>query len=134
MKKIVLSGLIASTMACNIGNPVYHIKAKQWYKCKWQVVFTNGGFNDEETLNRTWMWDSQDEAVHQLIIFSNETEAVRFASNFKTYAQCRAFNDSVKQAYDSMLVIVNRHIIPVKPIPAKEEDCESIKGKEVLVY
>lgn len=115
---------------------VFHIKAKFWYHCQWQVLFTNTNFYEEETIMDAYDISSiiqGNNVVHQLKIFKNESEAIAFAKKFKTYDMCRRWNDSVYIRYKQLLEYRSKIPVEKEPYGIKFEDCKDEEGKEVIV-
>ena len=118
-------------------SPVFHIKAKYWYECQWQVIFTNDNFDSEETIMNCWDASSKitgNDIVHQLMIFKDEGKAIAFAKKFTTYQKCRAWNDSVSRKAERLAEYRSAHPIEKQEVFTSESYCKDEEGKETMVY
>lgn len=117
--------------------PEFHIKAKYFYECEWQVVFTNNNFYTEDNLMECFDLSGTvmgNYVVHQLIIFKSEKEAVSFAEKFTTYKSCRMWNDSVSVAANALTAYRKQHPIQVVDNDGGVESCKNQEGNEVIVH
>jgi hypothetical protein len=117
--------------------PVFHIKAKYWYDCKWAVAFTNDNFDSEENIMNTWDASSSimgNNIVHQLKIFPDENSAIAFAKKFTSWEKCRRWNDSVSRKAERLVQYRKNNPIEKQadynPLPS----CKNEEGKEVIVH
>ncbi len=116
--------------------PIFHIKAKYWYECQWQVIFTNDNFDTEENIMNCWDGSGKfvgNSIVHQLMIFKTENDAVRFAKWFTSYQICSNWNDSVAKRAVRLTEFRKQHPIE-ETIEDEQPSCKNEEGKEVIVY